>query len=408
MSGGELDWRPWRLLRSPTPWRAWVYTASGAVLGAFTLVVVLALTAVGIVLSPLGIGLVLLTAVGLVGLPIGAVERRRLRLLGRSMPVSPHRAMRAARPGRWLAVRLREGATWRAFAFTMLLCTGLWLLDFLAAAIPVAGLGVLCSSGSYLVSGHTLAGIEVRSPAGIGLGLVIAVAGMYLVTAVAALYAAAARNLLSCKPADDSLAVIEAGERLVDAYDAERRRIERDLHDGVQQRLVALAVQLDLARMRAGPDLVESLTRAHADATTTLAELRELVQGIHPHVLTERGLPEAVAELVTRCPIAVDVRLRIAGRLPSTVESTAYFAVSEALTNVVKHADAERAWVTGRVDGDVLIVEIGDSGRGGLDPALGSGVRGLADRVAVVGGRLSVSSPPGGPTLVRVDVPVAA
>ena len=416
MGGGRTDWRPLRLLGSSAPWRAWLYVATGAPLGLVTLAVMLALIALGVLFSPIVIGLAMLVAAGLAGLPVGAIERRRLRLLGGEAPPSPHRSLPRTDLKSWLRTRLRESVTWREFAYTMLLALGLWPLDYVVAALPLFLLVIFGSPLLYVLfagaGGLTTLGIDLPT---FGAALVatataapLLVLSAYLVTAVAALHAELARMLLVGKAVDDRvMELVRSSGRLLDAFDAERQRIERDLHDGTQQRLVALTVMLDMARMRAQdtPELAEMLSRAHTEAVTTLGELRELVQGIHPHVLTERGLPVAVAELVTRYPIAVDVRMRIAGRLPSTVESTAFFAVSEALANIAKHADADRAWVDGRVHGDVLTVEVGDTGRGGVDPAQGSGVRGLADRVAAVGGQVMLSSPPGGPTVLRVEIP---
>ncbi|MBP2335074.1 signal transduction histidine kinase [Saccharothrix coeruleofusca] len=404
---------PVRLLGSAIPWRAWAYAATGALLGLPTLVALFALIALGTAFTPVLIGLPVLVAVGFSGLAVGALERRRLALLGGPPPPSPHRSLGAVRGRRWVRARGGESATWREFAYTALFATGLWVLDFVAAAIPALSLALLAapvvrglSPGSVRYLGLELTSVRASLPLVVPalLGLLV---GLYLVTLVAALHAGTARALLTGTSArsDQDMELIRSNGRLLDAFDAERRRIERDLHDGVQQRLVALAVLLDAARARAGEESAEPLARAHAEAVTTLAELRELVRGIHPHVLVERGLRTAVAELVTRCPLPVDVRIHGVGRLPAAVESTAYFAVSEALTNVVKHSGADQAWVRGRVAGDLLVVEVGDRGPGGADPERGSGLRGLADRVTAVGGRALLSSPPGGPTVVRVEIP---
>jgi signal transduction histidine kinase len=411
-----MTWRSPRLLRTSVPWRGWLYVATGAPLGLVTLAVTLVLTGLGVLLSPVAVGLAMLVSVGLAGLPVGAVERRRLRLLGDAVAESPHRPLPGVDVRSWLRTRLRETVTWRELGYTMLLATGLWPLDYVTAAVPLVLLVFVASPLLYALfagpGGLVVLGVDLPT---LGSALISAAVAApllalsaYLVAAVSALHAALARMLLVDKETDDRvMELVRSSGRMLDAFDAERQRIERDLHDGTQQRLVALAVMLDMARMRAGdtPELAEMLTRAHGEATTTLAELRELVQGIHPHVLTERGLPAAVAELVTRSPLAVDVRMRIAGRLPPAVESTAFFAVSEALSNIAKHADADRAWVDGRTNGSVLTVEIGDTGRGGVDPAKGSGVRGLADRVAAVGGRVRLSSPHGGPTVLCVEIP---
>ena len=405
-----------RFLRSPAPWRAWIYLVTGALVGPPILAVTLVLTVVGVGLSPILIGLVPLVAVGVSGIPVGAVERRRLRLLGENAAPSPHRPLDGIGWRRWLHTRLGEASTWREFAYTMLLITGLWLLDFVAAALAVAVLVLMFAPLAYGLSpgpgDPVLLGVELTSwPAALRVGVVAAfalVASAFLVVAVARLHARVARALLVTPQDDDPvMELVRSSGRLLDAFDAQQQRIERDLHDGVQPRLVALSVMLDVARMRANdsPEWAEILSKAHAQAVVALSELRELVQGIHPHMLTERGFAAAVQELAIRYPIPIQVRMRLAGRLASTVESTAYFVVSEALANMAKHAAADRAWVEARLSGDRLLVEVGDTGRGGVDPARGSGVRGLADRVGAVGGRITLSSPPGGPTVLRAEIP---
>jgi signal transduction histidine kinase len=195
--------------------------------------------------------------------------------------------------------------------------------------------------------------------------------------------------------------------RLADAFEAERRRIERDLHDGAQQRLVSLTLQLGLARLDLPPGspAAETITAAHEQAKQLMAELRELIHGIQPQVLTDLGLPAALGELADQAPIPVAVDAHLAGRLPSQIENTAYFVVAEALTNIAKHSGATSASVTARQHHGVLTVEISDNGHGGANPRSGTGLTGLADRVAVTGGRMLLSSPAGGPTLLRVELP---
>jgi signal transduction histidine kinase len=195
--------------------------------------------------------------------------------------------------------------------------------------------------------------------------------------------------------------------RLVEAGDAERRRLERDLHDGAQSRLVGLALLLRAAQKRAVGDaeLAGLLDRAQDELQTSLAELRELARGIHPAVLTERGLEPALHALVDRAPVPVTVEADEQERLPGPVESAAYFVVSEALTNVAKYARATEAAVAVRQVNGQVIVEVSDDGVGGADAARGSGLRGLADRVAALDGTLSLDSPEGGGTRLRAAIP---
>jgi signal transduction histidine kinase len=198
--------------------------------------------------------------------------------------------------------------------------------------------------------------------------------------------------------------------RLVAAGDAERRRLERDLHDGAQSRLVGLAVLLGHLRRRldADPEAVALLEQAQAELSTGLAELRELARGIHPAVLTERGLEPALRSLAARSPVPVTLEADAGERLPAPVEAAAYFVVSEALANVAKYAQASGATVRVHRDDGVAVVEVADDGVGGADVTRGSGLRGLADRVAALDGALAVDSPPGGGTRLHAEFPCTA
>jgi len=196
--------------------------------------------------------------------------------------------------------------------------------------------------------------------------------------------------------------------RLVTAGDAARRQLERDLHDGAQARLVALALLLRTARMRASADdeLAGLLDRAQQELQTSLGELRELARGIHPAVLTERGLEPALQSLVARAPVPVTVESRGAERLPGPVESAAYFVVSEALANVAKYARATHATVMVERSNGHVTIEVADDGVGGADAGKGSGLRGLEDRLAALDGTLWLDSPAGRGTRLRAKIPV--
>ena len=193
--------------------------------------------------------------------------------------------------------------------------------------------------------------------------------------------------------------------RLVEAGDAERRRIERDLHDGAQQRLTALAIRLQTARGTM-PEAAELLDATTAELRAAIGDVRDLARGVHPTLLHELGLAAAVDALAERSAIPVEVDIPVA-RFPDAIESTAYFVVAEALANITKYADAGRARVIARVDGERLVATVEDDGRGGADPARGTGLRGLADRVAAARGRFDVSSPAGGGTTIRFELPLA-
>jgi signal transduction histidine kinase len=240
------------------------------------------------------------------------------------------------------------------------------------------------------------------------LGVALFPAALYLFAGAAGLQAAVAGRLLSGDQLRTELVEIsQSRQRLVNAFEAERRRIERDLHDGAQQRLVSLILQLGLAKVEMPPGSpgTESVANAHDQAKLLLMELREFIHGIHPQALSDLGLPAALQELADRSTTPVTVHCAIPERPPGTVESAGYFVVAEALSNSSKHSGATEIQVTATVRRDVLTVEITDNGRGGADAGSGTGLIGLADRAAAIGGTLSLSSPVGGPTIVRAEFP---
>jgi signal transduction histidine kinase len=206
------------------------------------------------------------------------------------------------------------------------------------------------------------------------------------------------------------LAELQASRaRLVDATETERRRIERDLHDGTQQRLVSVAMSLGLAesKLPANAEVAPLVHEAREALTLALAELRELSQGIHPSLLTERGLPAALDDLCRRAALPAMLDVSFDRRLPPQVETAAYFVVSEALTNAIKHSHATELWIRASLSDGRLAVEVIDDGIGGAAAGAGggSGLRGMTDRVEALGGSLTLSSPPGRGTTVRVEIP---
>ncbi|MHC3470706.1 sensor histidine kinase [Streptomyces sp. 7R007] len=407
-----------RYLRSAWPWRALAFLVSGVPLGAAVLVAVVGGAVAGSALAVVLVGLALLALTALAGIPVAAVERWRLRLMGaRAVPVGAHRVPDAPGLRAWLALRLREAATWRELAYALLTGAVLWPLDALAVALAAGvPLSMIATPVLVGVSGEakvvkggcvsTLPGAFMVACAGV----VLLVTGAYALGVFAGARAELARLMIAPPaPAGDSARVIELARsrvRLVDAFEAERRRIERDLHDGAQQRLVALTMTLGLARLDAPPGaLADQLAKAHEQAGQALAALRETVHGIHPKVLTDYGLAAAVADAADRSAVPVDLRVDLPARLPGAVEAAAYFVVCEALANIAKHSGASRAEVRAGHDGRRLVLCVRDDGRGGADPDAGTGLTGLADRVSVLDGRLSLSSPPGGPTLLRAEFP---
>jgi PAS domain S-box-containing protein len=212
------------------------------------------------------------------------------------------------------------------------------------------------------------------------------------------------RDITARKEAEDELRASRA--RLVEVADAERRRIQRNLHDGAQQRLTA--VLLSLGRLRRSPDDGEALLDLAIDELAAgLQEIRELASGLHPAVLSERGLVVALEALTLRAPVPVELETALEGRLPEQVEAAVYYVVVEGLANIQKHAGASRVVVRARAENEGLVVEVTDDGAGGADEE-GSGLRGLADRVEALGGRLTLDSPPGAGTRLRAELPVEA
>ncbi|WP_416985886.1 sensor histidine kinase [Streptomyces sp. T028] len=424
-----------RYLLSPWPWRAAAYLLTGAVLGAVLLAGLAVWVAVGGFLAIVLVGLPLLAATALAGLPVAALERRRLRWVegnphthasapnAHTHAPAPNPHIEPPAPGlpAWLTTRLRERATWREFGHTVLTACILWPAE--ALLLTVALVSPLTMIATPLLLATVGGGRELKvlkawtvtgqptAFAAAALGTLLLAAGAYVLGVAAGARAALTRRLVA--PPDDGtrarvVELTRSRARLVDAFEAERRRIERDLHDGAQQRLVALSMTLGLARLDAPPGgpLAEQLTRACEEAGAALAELRELIHGIHPQVLADYGLEAAVADAADRSPVPVDIAFAPSlPRLPQAVEAAAYFVVREALANVARHSGARRARITGEYADGRLVLEVSDDGRGGADPGRGTGLTGLADRVSVLDGRLSVTSPTGGPTLLRVEIP---
>ncbi|MER5933500.1 sensor domain-containing protein [Streptomyces sp. NPDC002054] len=409
---------PRRFLFSWWPWRCWGYHLSGAVLGWAVLTVLAVLAGAGVLLSLLGIGLVLLTLAAVSGVPLGALERRRLRFVEPAPVPDPHGALAGAGPLSWLRTRLRERATWRELGYALLLALVFGPAGFGVTTL-VAFSGILISTPVIvwaiapdtvmLIPGRAVSG-PLEGLAGTAAGLLGLIVAAYAAALLARAQVRTARLLLGPREEDSRvLELTRSRVRLVDAFEAERRRIERDLHDGAQQQLVALSMTLGLAERElrgvpAAAEAAELVARGRGEARQALEQLRNLVRGIHPQVLTDHGLAAAVAEVALRHPVPVTVDLNLP-RLPEPVEVTAYFSVTEALANSAKHSGASRVEVTGRMANGLLVVAVTDDGRGGADPSAGAGLAGLADRLAVLRGRLVVSSPMGGPTELRVEVP---
>jgi signal transduction histidine kinase len=416
-----------RGLVSARTWLAFVHHVAGLVLAVVSFVIVVTGFAAGLVLTPLA----------LVGLPVIGVavrfatafacfERARFALfLGRKLPRWPADPRR----GYWWKIvpttsMMRSRATWGEIGYAVLRLPASLAAFTLTAVVWAAGVTGLTlplyakylPGGGPSFNGNHIHGGTALLAASAAAGFVVLLAAPPLTRGLASADAALARWLLS-PPRD---AVLEARvtelevsrERVVDAAEAERRRIERDLHDGAQQRLVAVAMELGRAKAKFADDVDAAaalVDQAHAEAKAALVELRELVRGVHPPVLTDRGLDAALSGLATRCTVPVTVQVDVPVRPRPAVEAVAYFTVAEALTNVAKHSRATHASVV--VDGGPgpagpLNIVISDDGIGGANPD-GSGLTGLADRIAGLDGVLSVESPPGGPTIISAVIPCA-
>ncbi|HEX5090767.1 MAG TPA: sensor domain-containing protein [Nocardioides sp.] len=381
-----LRGHPARFLRSRWPWRSLAYLLTSLLVGIPLVVLLLALVR-----------------------QLGTLERRRLGLV-QSRPASAltRRERRQA--------RRRLPMSWPEVGYAFLLAVVLFPLDFLVlvflVTVPVTLVlaPVLAETGDLVMLGwHVDPGSEAWLAALVGVALCVVAA--YALTLAAVAQGALARLLLD--PREAQLVAEVANLRrsrvdLVDAFETERRRIERDLHDGVQQRLVALTMTLGRAELDVpdGPGLV-AVQDAHRQAEEALADLRSTIRGIHPRVLVDHGLAAAVHELADRSPVPVSVDITLAERLPAPVEQAAYFVVSEALTNVARHSRARRAGVHGWVRDSTFVLTVDDDGVGGATAAgAGTGLAGLAVRLDALGGTLRVTSPPGGPTEVRMECPV--
>lgn len=406
-----LGGNPLRFLASSWPWRSLAYLLSTVLIGLLSLIALFVMIGVGTVTIPLIIGLFILGGVPTLAAWIAVVERRRLALIPDGSGVID--APADDRP--WWKPPPRDTASWRALGYAVLLAIALWLVDAIVATVVVATFVV--SLISPLLAHYDTVGMlwwqldttREAVPFAIIATPASFVIGSYLLTALAAAQSSLARILLS--PREEELEA-RVGElrlsrlQLVDAFETERKRIERDLHDGVQQRMVALTMLLGRAELEVPDGAGLTLVRqAHGEAEAALADLREVVRGVHPRVLTDLGLAAAIREVADRMPLPVRVDINLDDRPPAQVEAAAYFVASEGLANVAKHAHATSASINGWRRDDSLVLVVSDDGNGGAVVGNGSGLSGLVTRLDALGGTLVVTSPAGGPTEVRMECP---
>ncbi|WP_405881296.1 histidine kinase [Streptomyces sp. NBC_01384] len=330
---------------------------------------------------------------------------------------------RSGRVWRWTRWVLTDPATWRDLLWTSFTGgVGCVLAALVAAPAFVAAqaLGTFLGPGYIKPVGHLLVLAAITIAAALLLASLPVV--LWAAPRLMLLYGRTAHHLLGPSRQEELAQRVDhlaqTRSDTLDAGAAEMRRIERDLHDGAQARLVAMGMALDTAEhlLATNPEAARSLlVEVKKSSARALAELRDLIRGIHPPVLADRGLADAVHALALDLPYRVHFTAELPGRAPAPVESAAYFAVSELLANVTKHAEARQIWIEIDHDGGpgtgappgTLRITVTDDGGGGADPADGTGLRGLERRIAAFDGVLAVSSPPGGPTIVNMEIPCA-
>jgi signal transduction histidine kinase len=414
---------------TPAAWRATgsIVLGFGLELAGFTLVV--AIFSTGASLLVVGVGFLLLGLGIEASRLVARAERWRISLADpRPLLAHAYRPYGSGLRDLLLAVFL-DINRWRDVIYVFV-AFPLTLLELLASVLLwVTAIGLLSLPLGWAVSGPlgttlTLSGTAMNAASAVALGVAVVVAGIVMAMAAASasrgllvLHRAVVAGLL-CENETSRLQqrveTLEGSRRAVlDVEASELRRIERDLHDGAQQRLVVLTMDLGLAAERIETDPAAARTlvlEAQGQARQTLADLRNLVRGIAPAILLDRGLVPALSSLAAQSPVSTIVLSSMSGveRLPDALERAAYFVVAEALANAGKHARATRCEIRCRRDPDRLVVEVWDDGAGGARMAPGGGLAGLAGRVEALDGHLEVDSPDGGPTVVRAEIPVPA
>ncbi|MCM1940675.1 histidine kinase [Streptomyces sp. G3] len=380
-------------------------------------VVPVVLFALGAALTPLLLlGLPLVPLAMKVASWIARIDRERLYVLRDFTIDTP--VVIAGKGWKDRLERLFGQRAWRELGFTAVM--SLWGLGAggLVMMVLAAGLvlALLPFIGPLLPDGSSLLGLDVASlpgaAAGGVVGLALLSAGLWLGGPLARTESALVARMLGANRVDHlvrrMLDLEDSRSRMVDAAELERQRIERDLHDGAQQRLLSVAMSLGRAKSRFArdPEKAHALVMAaHEEAKAAMQELRDVTRGLHPAILTEQGIEPALTTIAARCPIPVDLSVQLLQRPSPRAEAVAYYVVSELLTNIAKHAAADHAAVTVLRDENLLRINVTDDGIGGADPARGSGISGLRDRVRAVDGHLTLSSPVGGPTVVDVTLP---
>jgi signal transduction histidine kinase len=433
-----------RALRAPFELRTWketIHLLLNMPIGIATFTIIITGLSVGFGLAITLIGIPILFALLYVSRAMGTIERVRAALLLDADVPSPYRPD----PPRdtWWRVHVRRAtdpATWIELGYHLLLLPigvttftivvtfwtlglSMFLLPLYAWTLPApinifdAWVNVTVDNSPLLVDvtmthgRHWILDTPLEFALLVLFGLAVLLVTPWVVHGLATVNRAIVRGMLGSDVTERVRALTASRSAAVDLAAEDRRRIERDLHDGVQQRLVTLAMDLGRAKEKLDTDpnrAKELVDEAHEEAKRAITEVRDLARGIHPAVLTDRGLDAALSALAARSTIPVDVQVDVAKRPPASVETAAYFVVSEALTNVAKHANATRANVTVRRTGDRLTIQVQDDGAGGAEIGEGTGLAGLRDRVGALDGELHLLSPEGGPTVLMVEIPCAS
>ena len=412
----------WRVIHDLPVVRSWkivndvVFTLMTFGIGLAWFIFFIVMASVGVSLLIVWVGVPILAALVAMTIWSAQMERERLRVFLGLQIASPYRYFpEQGAPWKRAWALLRNPQLWRDLAYLLLL----FPIGVIGVGIITFPIGLVLAPFWYPIIGTaTVQGWEINSLAEALLafivGGVLIVPFAFLINLLTIGNGRLGERLLATSTEE---VLIERVEELTESRSAvmramhlERRRIERDLHDGAQQRLVALAMDLGLARekIESDPEAARALIESsHEESKRVLADLRDLVRGIHPAVLTDRGLDAAISAIAGRSPVPVDVDIDLDSRQSEEVEGTAYFVVVEALTNIAKHSGASVARVWIRRRGNWLELEISDNGRGGANLGQGSGLRGLQDRILALDGRFSLTSPPGRGTTIRVEIPCA-
>lgn len=398
---------PLAVVTDSRTWRAVPYLLVSLWVGLLWFLVLTVGMAMSLGLSVVWVGIPLFLATMLAWRGAAMLERRLLRISFGVRIADPYRARPERGVERRLAWLFKDPATWKDLGYLLLLWP-LGMLEFVVmVTLGAVTLALLAAPvlGDLRITDWVVVDTWVERLVAVPVGLVMLVVTAYAARGLAWLHGTLAVALLAGNE-EERLRASRA--RGIDAAEAERRRIERDLHDGAQHLLLSVVMDLGRAQTKLDTDpeqVRELLAQAHSGTKAAIAELRDLARGIYPAILTDRGLDAALSALAARAPVRVDARVEFADRPPAAVESIAYFIVAEALANMAKHSAATEASVRVSRASQVVAVEVWDNGIGGALVRPGGGLAGLADRAATIDGILVLHSPVGGPTLVRAELP---